>query len=119
MKMRRGFTLVELMIVIVVIGILASIAIPRFQHAQDSAREASCRCNLRVLGTAESIYYGLYDAYTLNVNDLDVVQENASLLVCPQDKSAYGFGAPAGADYSISCQMAVSHGSIEDGVCSW
>jgi prepilin-type N-terminal cleavage/methylation domain-containing protein len=117
--MRRGFTLVELMIVIVIIGILASIAIPKFSHVKESATEVSCRCNLRILATAESIYYGLNETYTLVVANLNTVQENASLMLCPEDQSAYGFAAPPGGDYSISCQFGMPHGSIEDGVCSW
>jgi prepilin-type N-terminal cleavage/methylation domain-containing protein len=117
--MRKGFTLVELMVVIVIIGILVSIAIPKFANIKDEATEVSCKCNLRLLGTAESIYYGLYETYTLDIMALNSVQQNASSLVCPLDHSDYAFAAPAGGDYSIICQFGISHGSIEDGVCSW
>lgn len=59
----RGFTLIELMMVVVIIGILAAIAIPKYSGVTESARHAACRSNLRNIAGALSIYYAENDGY--------------------------------------------------------
>ena len=55
---RPGFTLIELMIVVAVIGILAAIAIPKFAELIRKSREGTTKGNLGALRGALSIYYG-------------------------------------------------------------
>jgi len=58
MKKSKGFTLIELMIVVAIIGILAAVAIPKFANLIRQANEASCKGNLGAIRSALSIYYG-------------------------------------------------------------
>ena len=62
-KARKGFTLVELVVVIAILGILAGIAIPRFMEATKSARGAKIVADMRTIESAVNIYYVKYGAY--------------------------------------------------------
>ena len=53
LKSRRGFTLIEIMIVVLIIAVLLAIAIPNFMKARDTSRAKACVANLRQIDTAK------------------------------------------------------------------
>lgn len=64
----RAFTLIELLVVIAIIAILAAILFPVFARAREAARTASCRSNLKQLGSAWMMYAQDYDEVVLRMN---------------------------------------------------
>ena len=56
LRNRKGFTLVEIMIVVAIIGLLAAIAIPNFANARITAARNACRANLRQIQGAIVAY---------------------------------------------------------------
>lgn len=56
LKQQEGFTLVELMIVVVILGIISGIGIQQYGQVQEKAREAAHQANLRILKSAVQVY---------------------------------------------------------------
>lgn len=75
MKKRNwGFTLVEIMIVVVVVGLLATMAMPTFVRARSNSQTAVCLNNLRMILTAKStvaLENNLSDGATVDAEDID------------------------------------------------
>lgn len=65
----QGFTLVELLVVVAIISILASIALPNFQNAQIKAKVTAAFAEMRSLATAIEAYQLDHNTYPLDGND--------------------------------------------------
>lgn len=72
-RKRSGFTLLEIMIVVFIIGLLLAIAVPAFTHARDKARTKSCIKNLSHIETAKeqhALADGKSEGDSVNLDDL-------------------------------------------------
>jgi type IV pilus assembly protein PilA len=70
-KSGKGFTLIELMIVIAVIGILAAIAVPQLTAYRKSANDSAALSQLKDMAAAEEAYFSANGSYTTSLTDLE------------------------------------------------
>ena len=71
-KRNDGFTLIELMIVVAIIGILAAIAIPNFLNYQCKSKQSEAKQALKAYATGVETYMAENDIYPTSLNNADV-----------------------------------------------
>ena len=71
-KRFHGFSLMEVMIVVVIIGILAALAYPNLEKYLKRARQTEAKTNLSAIFTAQKIYFTLHQSYADDINKLDL-----------------------------------------------
>jgi type IV pilus assembly protein PilA len=106
MMNRKGFTLVELMIVVAIIGILAAIAIPNFVDMQYRAKRAEVPSNVDGIKTAELAYEASFDQFVANStqhpNSSPNKQQRAWTSGSPFDTLGWGPDGNVRGSYAVS-----------------
>ena len=116
-KMKKGFTLVEIMIVVAIIAILAAVAIPNFLKHRADARTQACVSNMKQLQTAaESWRTTAADPTgTPGISDLvgtettKYIRKTADDFHCPEGTAAYTIGTAEGGAITVTCPANTDH----------
>ncbi len=74
---KRGFTLLELLIVVIILGILVALALPRYLRTVEKSRSSEALIHLATIRTAELNYYAENRIYTGDWNLLDIDNPNS------------------------------------------
>ena len=98
---KKGFTLVEIMIVVAIIGLLAAIGIPSFTKARDNSRAKACVNNLRMIAAGGEQHMMEVNA-TIYTTTEAAAYIKGGLPACPQ---AGTYGAPATANDDPTCSL--------------
>ena len=112
MHRSKGFTLIELMIVILIIAILVGIAIPVYLAARTNAQKRTCQANLRTLDGAINTYYSDAEVYPNSIASMvaTTYQVLKSTPDCPTTGSGYTF--TAGSPPTVACPTTVTGHTI-------
>lgn len=116
---RKGFTLIEMMIVIAIIALLATIAIPNYINFQNRAKQAEAKTNLGAIRTCEEAYRAEEDVY-VNCTKYPATEPTAATLWVGNDEfNAIGFEAKGQVRYSyavVDASGSAFNGTANSGV---
>jgi len=104
-KARKGFTLVELAVVIVIIGVLAAFGVPRFLKSVERSKASEAFQYLAAVRAAQERYLAKEGVYASDLNDLDITQNTPKYFTVDSDGldvTAGTISDPEAADWSLT-----------------
>ncbi len=109
-RLRRAFTLVELLVVVLIIGVLAAIAIPKFRGTKDKTYVATMKSDLHNLATVQEAYFN--DNANTYASDLSALSANyrpsSGVTITIGNVTASGWSATAAhSATSTTCSLSV------------
>lgn len=105
---QKGFTLIEMLVVIAIIGILATILTPTLTRARERAKRAKCMSNLKQIGYLIAMYETDKEKYPADINELITEMEKEGaidkrIFQCPSDPEqagAFDYEIPGNANFA-------------------
>jgi len=104
----KGFTLVEIMIVVAIIGLLATIAIPNFVQARTTAQQNACVNSLRLMSGAVdqwALEQNVSNGTTIVMADVTPYLKGSNAPICPTG-GTYSFPGSVGSGFPVACSTA-------------
>lgn|SRR5690349_6807766 len=103
---RAGFTLIEVMVVVVILAILAAMAIPRFKNTKGKGHSAALRTDLRNLATAEESFFYSNGHYSVALDSLNF-RGSPGVIVTIPEASNQGWSASVThpESYPLRCSL--------------
>jgi len=92
---RRGFTLVEILVVVVIIGILAAFAMLKYSNTREQAYLAAMKSDLRNLAIAEEAFFTDSSYYTANLAQMNNFRGSVGVTLAVGEATAVGWSATA------------------------
>lgn len=94
-EQQKGFTLLEVMVVLVIIGLLVAIVAPNVLDRQDEAMVQKARLDLRALENGLNMYHLDHSTYPTTAQGLDALVKKPSIAPEPRNYPAYGYLRPS------------------------